>query len=79
MCCDALFFFFFNDIGAALTLKAITIVGGRSFAFSAWITCIFRVLETWCLATDLNPFLNEEEKSFDCKAQNYSVSTCMLF
>lgn len=73
-------FFFFDDIGAALTLNAITLVGGRSFVFSAWITCIFRVLKTWCLASDLNPFLNEMEKrNCNCKPQEYSVSTCVSF
>lgn len=76
----ALFFFFFDDIGAALTLNAITLVGGRSFMFSAWITCIFRVLKTWCLASDLNPFLHEMEKrNCNCKSQEYSVSTCVSF
>lgn len=74
------FLLFFNDVGAALTLKAITIVGDRSFMFSAWTTCVFRLLETWCLASDLNPFLNDmEEKNFDCKPQEYSVSTCLFF
>lgn len=80
VCYDALFFFFPNDIRAALTLKAIIIVGGRSFVFSTWTRCIFRVLETWCVASDLNPFLNEmEEKKIVCKPWNIlSVLVCFF-
>lgn len=71
----------FNDVGAALTLKAITVAAGGSFTFFACITCFSRtVLETWCLAFGLNPVLNEtEEEKIDCKLQEYSVSTCVVF
>lgn len=70
----------FNDVGAALTLKAITVVAGRSFAFFACITSFSRtVLETRCLVFDLNPFLDETEGKTECKLQEYSVSTCVFF